>query len=92
MAGMHPAGSSQARAAALHALAQVAGGDRDAPGLSPSAEGCLQAAVYGACPAPAERLLALLQQPFPELRIAAYRCAHVLALPSASGNAREELL
>jgi hypothetical protein len=67
------------RGAALHALAQAAGSDRGEPGMSAAGEGALRRAVYAASPAPAEALLALLRQPFPELRIAAYRHVPVLA-------------
>lgn len=80
-------GAPEVRVAALHALAAAAGGERAGeardrgaallPGAD--AEDALRAAVFGGSAAPgwagspAEAVLALMQQPFGELRSALYR-------------------
>ncbi len=67
-------GGSQARVAALHALARVAGAERaEGPPLPARAEDALRCAVYDAAPSPADALLGFLRQPFPDLRVAAYK-------------------
>ncbi|GBF88150.1 hypothetical protein Rsub_00862 [Raphidocelis subcapitata] len=84
----------EVRVAALHALAAAAGGERAGAArdrgaaLLPSGAGedALRAAVFsgavgaGWAAAPGEAVLALLQQPFADLRAALYRCVAALSL------------
>ncbi|DBA70859.1 TPA: hypothetical protein ACH3X2_011627 [Trebouxia sp. C0005] len=78
--------SSDVTLAAVHALATIAGAERSAAVVSSAAEEALKAAVYdgAACSShqggPAHVLLAYLEQPFTDLRIAAYRLATALGL------------
>ncbi|GLC61120.1 hypothetical protein PLESTB_001720000 [Pleodorina starrii] len=81
----------EVRIAALHCLASAAGleragglRDRTAAILPQQCEEALRRGVYGACGVrrPAEVLAGMLQQPFLELRLAAYRCIAAMSLRS----------
>ncbi|GLI63334.1 hypothetical protein VaNZ11_006252 [Volvox africanus] len=82
---------SEVRMAALHAVASVAGLERagaersrEAALLLPQCEEGLRQGMYGACGLrrPGEVLAGMLQQPFLELKLAAYRCIAALSLRS----------
>ncbi|GIL58008.1 hypothetical protein Vafri_13204 [Volvox africanus] len=79
------------RMAALHAVASAAGLERagaersrEAALLLPQCEEGLRLGMYGACGLrrPGEVLAGMLQQPFLELKLAAYRCIAALSLRS----------
>ena len=72
------------RAAALHALARVAGAERGDAVLPARAEDALRAAVYAGAASPAHALLGFLRQPFPDLHVAAYKCARADSAPSVT--------
>ncbi|GIL78176.1 hypothetical protein Vretifemale_7621 [Volvox reticuliferus] len=81
----------EVRMAALHAVASAAGLERagaersrEAALLPPQCEEGLRRCVYGACGLrrPGEVLAGMLQQPFLELKLAAYRCIAALSLRS----------
>lgn len=72
--------------AAVHALATIAGAERSEAVLMPTAEESLKTAIYdgalsgGRQGGPAQALLGFLEQPFTDLRVAAYRLTTALAL------------